>query len=196
MKLLKRPHLSFFTTHHLLETPEESKTWNAIGCQALYDGWGRQLPWAGAPFSMIIAVENDWVPSVIVGGLLVVFGLLWMGSHIRAWRRERSDEKHDDFDQAHFANRFQRRMQTSGIVVLIGVLIPVGDIFVWGFGPWAATAYWLFVLVLALWVGAQAMGDLSSVQAYSRTATARVNSKRQELEAELAEYRRRRNNDK
>lgn len=140
---------------------------------------------------MIIAAENNWIPSVVVGALLVAFGLLWMWSHVGAWRVEQADELLGGFDRAHFANRFRRRMQTSGMVVLIGILIPVGDIFVWRWGPWTSTGFWLGILLLAMWVGVQALGDFTAVQSYSRAAMASVNSKRQQAEAELTEYRRR-----
>ena len=140
---------------------------------------------------MIITAENNWIPSAAVGALLVAFGLLWMWSHVKAWRVEQTGESLGAFDRVHFANRFRRRMQTSGMVVLIGILIPVGDIFVWKWGPRASTGYWLAILILVMWVGIQALGDFTAVQSYSRAAMASVNSKRQQAEAELAEYRRR-----
>lgn len=143
---------------------------------------------------MIIAAENNWIPSVVLGAILVCLGLIWMRSHLVAWRNQRADEKADDFDRAHHAGRFQRRMQTSGMVVLIGILIPIGDVFVWNWGPVVASVFWLGVLFLALWVGVQALGDFTSVQSYSRAAMSRVNTQRQQAEAELAEYRRRKAN--
>jgi len=139
---------------------------------------------------MIIAVENNWGPSVLVGTLLVVFGALWMRSHLWNWRQVKQDSNLEDFDHRHLSNRFRRRMQTSGMLVLIGVLIPVGDIFIWDWGFWSSAVYWFGVLSLAFWVGVQALGDLTSIRLYSRATTARVNSRRQELEAELAELRR------
>ncbi len=143
---------------------------------------------------MLLAAENNWIPSCVLGVILVCLGLIWMRSHLKTWRTERADEAADDFDRTHHANRFQRRMQTSGMVVLIGILIPIGDVFVWNWGPWTATVFWLGVLFLALWVGVQALGDFTSVQSYSRAAMTRVNSQRQQAEAELAEYRRRKAN--
>lgn len=140
---------------------------------------------------MIIAAENNWIPSLTLGLLLVALGLLWMRSHRKAWRTERTDESAEEFDRIHHAGRFQRRMQTSGMVVLIGILIPAGDVFVWNWGPSVATVFWLGVLFLALWVGLQAVGDFTSLKSYSRAATTRVNTQRQQAEAELAEYRRR-----
>jgi len=139
---------------------------------------------------MINAAENNWGPSVLVGALLVAFGLLWMRSHLRNWRLVKDDGSLEDFDRSHLANRFQRRMQTSGMLVLTGILIPVGDIFIWAWGFWSSAVYWLGVLGLTLWIGVQALGDFTSIQVYSRATTSRVKSRRQELEAELAEFRR------
>ena len=85
-------------------------------------------------------------------------------------------------------------MQTSGMVILIGILVPVGDVFVCSWGPVVASVFWLGVLFLALWVGVQALGDFTSVQSYSRAAMSRVNTQRQQAEAELSEYRRRKAN--
>ncbi len=137
--------------------------------------------------------ENNWLPAAGVGLFLVVFGGLMIRSHLREWRSHSGDDQIDPFDLEHYRNRFRRRMQTSGAVVVIGILIPLGDILIWQFGPLAATFFWLGIIVIAGWIGLLALGDISAVKSHSITAQARYRQKRQELEAELAELQRRSN---
>jgi uncharacterized membrane protein len=84
-------------------------------------------------------------------------------------------------------------MQTSAAVAFTGCLIGVGDAFIWQFGPVVATFYWLFVIMLVFWIALLAIGDLASVRRHSQTTMSQLDSKRKELEAELARHRHRSN---
>ena len=75
----------------------------------------------------VTLAAQDTLPALIVGGVLVALGALFMWSHIRSWRRTQHDPELEDRDERHYRVQFRRRMQTSGMIVLISVLIPLGD---------------------------------------------------------------------
>lgn len=137
--------------------------------------------------------DNNWIPAAAFGGSLVLLGAGMMASHIRAWNDQKEDGTLLDADLQHLRNRYIRRMQTSAAVAFTGCLIGLGDAFIWQFGPVVATCYWLFVIMLVFWITLLALGDLTSVRTYSKTTMSELDSKRKELEAELAEHRHRSN---
>src|SRR5688500_10895763 len=69
---------------------------------------------------------NSWI-VLGVGASLVVIGLLFMRWHIREWRQEKNDSTTDPQDLHHYHARYRRRMQTSGMLVVVGLLIPLMD---------------------------------------------------------------------
>lgn len=137
--------------------------------------------------------DNNWVPAAIFGGSLVLLGTGMMFGHARAWRNQQLDESLPDSDRQHLRNRYLRRMQTSGSVAFAGALIGIGDAFIWELGPAVATFYWLFVIMLVFWIALLAIGDLTSVRTHSQKSLSQLESKRKELEAELARHRHRSN---
>ena len=137
--------------------------------------------------------DNNWVPAAIFGGSLVLLGAGMMSGHVRAWKSQRQDETLSDADLFHLRNRYLRRMQTSAAVAFVGFLIGLGDALIWPLGPVVATFYWLFVIILVFWIALLAIGDLTSVRTHSNTAMSQLESKRKELEAELARHRQRTN---
>ncbi|MHC4875179.1 MAG: YidH family protein [Planctomycetota bacterium] len=145
-------------------------------------------------FVVILAAEqpeNNWWPAVLFGTGLVVLGLGMMAAHWRSWRRQEHDPEADEVDRRHYANRFRRRMQTSGLIVLVGVMLGAGDVFIWRFGPAASTVFWVFLLLLVCWIALLAVGDMTAIQSHSRNQMADIEARRRVLEQELAEIRQR-----
>ncbi len=134
--------------------------------------------------------------SACVGATLCLVGLIMMRAHVRSWRIQKRDTTLDDFDRQHYQARFRRRLQTSGMIALVGVLIACGDspLIPWQNFQRAFAIYWLVVLMLTLWIALLAIGDLSSNRAYSRVALARVRQKQRDLEAQVAQIKRRGSN--
>lgn len=135
---------------------------------------------------LLAAAQDDWVPSVVMGLGLVLLGGWFMSLHLRTWQRIRQELGADDPDRAFHHRQFRRRMQASGVILIIGVMVPVGDLLI----PWrkqdasVATLYWLLVLGLTCWVLLLAMGDLFATRAHSRAALSRLQRKQRELQAE------------
>lgn len=135
---------------------------------------------------------NDWVVSTAVGAVLVATGLLMMRAHLKAWREQKNDPSINGFDRAHYYTRFRRRMQTSGLLVLVGLLIPVGDVVIqWQNAPLLGALYWGAVLLLVLWIIVLGLSDLVVIRAHSRAALGRIRRQQRELEEQLDEIRRR-----
>lgn len=144
---------------------------------------------------------NSWI-VLGVGASLSVFGLLLMRWHIREWRQERNDSTLDPQDLLHYHARYRRRMQTSGMLVLLGVLIPVMDWLIeqqarqpqqqqWVI---AATLVGFLVFGLIGWVFLLAFGDMLSTRTHSTVALAKVRQKQRELERQLEAFKSRETN--
>lgn len=127
-----------------------------------------------------------------VGLIVFVLGLLLLRWHRKTRTRLQNDPSLDEHDQSHYARQYRRRMTTSSMVALLGVLIAVGDLLPWNRMPLLFPFYWGAVLLLALWVVLLALGDLASSRAYTNAALSRIRQKQLELELEAAEHRRRR----
>ncbi len=142
--------------------------------------------------AVLLAIEKDnRVPATVVGIALVLFGGWLISCHWRSWQKTKRDEALSPEDYRHYARQFRRRMQASGLVLLIGILVPVGD---WGI-QWKrgdavlATVYWLAVLGLTCWVLVLALGDMLSTHSHSRIAMSRIRRSQQELEREVERLR-------
>jgi hypothetical protein len=143
---------------------------------------------------------QSWVFAVSFGAALAVGGLVMMRRHLSTWRGEKNDPGLDDADRFYYFRRYRRRMQTSAMIAVIGVLIALGDTvlplilgnhrhFRLVFG-----SYWGAVLLLTGWVIVMALSDLVSASAHSRVALSRVRLKQRELEKQLEDIRRRGSN--
>lgn len=129
-----------------------------------------------------------------VGLVLLLVGLGLMRSHVRTWESQKEDASLDEADRRHYHRRYRRRLQTSGLIVLLGVLLPAGDLLIPANRPGLFATYWFCVLLLAGWVIVMGLGDLASTGAHARASLARVRQKQRELERALEEYRSRQSN--
>ena len=129
---------------------------------------------------------SEWA-ALMVGGLIVLFGAVMILMHVVVWRRQRADTSIDGKERAFLHRRYRRRMQTSSMVALIGLLIPVGDqlpILKREAGLFAA--YWVLILLASVWMGCQALADLISTHTHSKAALLRVQQQQRELQQELS----------
>lgn len=131
-----------------------------------------------------------WLPAVCFGTAVALFGFGMSRRNLRAWHEWQAEGMHDDIDRLHYRSRYQRRAQLAGMIITAGVLLALGDLAVWGFGIIASTVFWISVLVLCCWIGLLALGDLTSVYTHSQITMKRVEKQRQELEAQLSQFRR------
>lgn len=137
---------------------------------------------------------NEWIVPAF-GGLLVLFGLGLMVAHVRSWRKQKQDPELDESERSHFFIRFRRRMQTSGMIAVLGVLVGAGDqLPILRKDPLLFTLYWIAVLLLTFWVMLLALGDYLTTRSHARSELARIQREQRELEKQLAELKRRGSN--
>jgi hypothetical protein len=138
-----------------------------------------------------LAANNPW-PALIVAVVLLVTGICLMMSHVRGWRRQQADPRLEEKDRAYYGRRYRRRMQTSAILAVLGVLIGLGDVLLpFQQQPRPVTLYWIGVLLLTLWVMLLAFADFWSALAYGRVELARVRQRRRDLERQIVEFKHR-----
>lgn len=137
---------------------------------------------------------QQWLIAPVVGGCLLLAGLALMRSHARTWRDQKQDATLDELDRRHYHARYRRRMQTSALIAVLGVLLAAGDAFIPANAPRLFAVYWIGVLVLASWVVLLGLGDMASTGAHSRVALARIHQKQRELEEQMARIKTRNSN--
>ena len=138
---------------------------------------------------------DDWYISASVGVAIVIAGVLLLRSHYRSWQQQQADPELDDRERRHLRRRFRRRVQASGLLTLVGVMIAL-----WGVESIFRNAPGLFsvsvfvVIGLTMWVALLAMGDLAATRAHSQVDLSRLEHMQRELEQELAALKSRRSN--
>ena len=70
---------------------------------------------------------NDIKASLVFGIGLILLGLWLIRWHRAAWGSHRDDETTDDRGKLHYRRQFRRRMQIALLLILLGILLPVGD---------------------------------------------------------------------
>ena len=102
----------------------------------------------------------DYWSSALVSFLLLITAVGLLVWHVRAWRAARAQPiEPKEFEYRR--HQFRRRMQTSAMLGLLGVLIPLGQ---W-LTPWAqsrlfAAIFWGGVLLLIVWMALLALVDI------------------------------------
>lgn len=131
----------------------------------------------------------DRILAPIFGGLLALAGGVAMWLHARAWRRQQ-DEDLEEPDRVHYRGRYRRRMQVSGLIALVGLMIGLGDALVpWQKVPTLFAIYWLAVILFATWILVLGLADMFATRAHTQAALARIRSQQRVLERQLAEAR-------
>jgi len=113
---------------------------------------------------------------------IIVMASVLMSGHQRAWQRQHEVATSDE-EREFFFRRYRRRMQTSGMLAVVGVAIAVGF---WVRIPWVALIYWGVVGLLLLWILLLAAADLINTQMLWTRERNRHRRQQAEIEAELA----------
>jgi hypothetical protein len=140
---------------------------------------------------------NDTAPLAF-GTALIVLGAWLIRWHRSAWNSQRDDESHDDREKHHYWLQFRRRIQVAVLLIVLGIMIPLGD---WltarNKDPWWFAVFVLGVLAIALWIMMLAMFDWLSTRMHvraTRATLAGLARKQRELEAEVERLRSNRSN--
>jgi len=81
-------------------------------------------------------------------------------------------------------------MQASGILLLVGILIPVGDHEpLFANAPRSFAIFWIVILFTILWIVVLVAADAAATFAHGRATVARIRRKRESLENRLKLHR-------
>ena len=141
---------------------------------------------------MIAAVPPfHWIPSFLVCVSLVAIGWFMIRGHLRGWAERQAEGITDPADLLHYHNQFRRRIQTSALIGIIGVLVFVGDLISQQIGPKLFGWYWMIVLMLVAYLIVLAILDGLATASHTRAALARLRAQRRQLERNAAELKER-----
>jgi len=140
----------------------------------------------------------DIKASLLFGLFLVALGVLLIRWHRLAWSAQSREKTTADRELRHYRLQFRRRIQVSCLLILLGVMIPLGDwLMVQRKNPGWIAVFWIAVLILALWMMLLAVFDWLSTRMHvraTRAALAGIARKQRELEAEADRLRNRGSN--
>lgn len=137
-----------------------------------------------------LRIAADTIPALIVGVLLLGFALVSAWLQIQS-HRGLSELLEDDPLAKTFADRqVRRRLQVSGMLGIVGIMIPLGDQLEQFFRgrPGLFFVYWIVVLILVAWSVLMALGDWLSASAYSSLANIQLRLQRKQLEDAVRRY--------
>lgn len=132
----------------------------------------------------------DWLPALVVGCLLVVFAAGLAAFQWKAWNSGPQQLPPENEIRGHAWRQLRRRLQVSGFLAAIGVMIPLGDMLpIFRRDQQLFAIFWLVVLGLVVWMVLLVLGDLASNVASNREAQSRLDIERRALEQEIQRFR-------
>lgn len=129
--------------------------------------------------------------AIAFGFALIVLGVAFLRRHRQTWRERKNDPNVDHAERTYYHRQYRRRMLTSGLLVALGVLIPLGDQLLERRFPLATvTFYWMAVLSLVLFVLLLGVVDFFATGMHTKDAILRVQGEKAALERQVEEVRR------
>lgn len=128
---------------------------------------------------------DNRIPAILFGAFLLVVGGLMLAAQRRGARRL-LESAAGEGERRFLSLRIRRRSQVAGMIMLVGIMIPVGDALIpgeaWKHRPATFAIYWLIVMGLALWTIVLAVGDMVSTQTHVAMELHQLQRHRAELE--------------
>ena len=122
------------------------------------------------------------IPGLIFGGSLIVLGVFMV---LTQWKvlKELNKSEHHNREYDFLLRRVRRRIQVAGLILIIGIMIPVGDALI----PWQKAVatfaiYWIIVIILALWTILLAFADIAATRMHTSVELTRLHNQEQNLE--------------
>jgi Na+/H+ antiporter NhaD/arsenite permease-like protein len=130
-------------------------------------------------------IDRAMLPSLWMCVLLVTASLWMIRLHVRTWRAARAEESREPHEINYRRRQFYRRMQTSGILGLLGIAILAGHFIQPPLALAVVAGYWATVLLMVAWMLVLACFDAISTQMYFNRIQRRNESEQALLEARL-----------
>jgi hypothetical protein len=122
------------------------------------------------------------IPALAFGAFLLVVGGAMLAMQRKASRNV-EDQAENKREHRFLARRIRRRTQVAGLILLIGLMIPVGDMLIpWEKRPGTFAVYWMVVIGLAIWTIVLAMGDIASTRMHVSIELNQLRRQQRELE--------------
>ncbi|MEZ5944038.1 MAG: hypothetical protein R3C18_21820 [Planctomycetaceae bacterium] len=133
---------------------------------------------------------DNRIPALVFGVFLMVTGSVMLWYQLRSRRASAEDFKLDPRDRRFLDTRNRRRIQVAGLIILIGVMFPVGDSLIpWKDAPTTFAIYWLIVLALGFWTMLLAVGDMLATRMHTNVSLDRLKSQQKDLEDAVSKIR-------
>ena len=140
-------------------------------------------------------MENQ-LPAIVFGTFLIAVGAAMLVYQLRSRETKAEDFKLDPLDRRYFEARNRRRIQVAGLILIIGVMIPVGDSLIpWEQATTTFAIYWMLVLALSFWTMLLALGDMLATRMHTRVSLDRLRAQQRDLETSAEKLRRQREGD-
>ncbi len=134
-------------------------------------------------------MQPDFI-SLTVGGCILTFGVLLAWLNWKTWAWQQQEFIDDPRELRHLQARFRRRTQTSGLIALVGLLIPLGDLpLVWKQHPVLSSILWIAICCVCFWIMLLALADLVATRSHSRATLLRLQAHKGELLDQLKRLR-------
>jgi len=132
-----------------------------------------------------------WLPFA---GFVLAGAAGLMVWHVRSWRAQQAAGL-DPKELEYRRRQFRRRMQTSSMLALVALSLPVG-LWILPVWPKVGVFYWGAVVCLLMWVGALGVADMWATKHYYGRLRDDCRIEQARLEAELRRIQRGRSNGK
>ncbi len=130
------------------------------------------------------------LPLTVLGVALVCIGAAFLWRHQAGRRGWTADAGRDPEATAFLERQHRRRVRTSALIVLIGLLIPAGDAYFTRHPDRRAEGvFWGVILLLTAALVLFAALDAAATAAHTRVAAARLRRRREELEQDVRRLR-------
>jgi hypothetical protein len=132
--------------------------------------------------------------SLAFGAALMIAGGALFRWHFAAWDGYRRDATLADRERNFYRTQFRRRVQVAGLIVLMGILVPLLDFVISKRLPNMFTALTFGILLVTGWIMILAALDWLSMRVFNRSVRSSLESlaqKRRELEEEVERLRKR-----
>jgi hypothetical protein len=141
-------------------------------------------------------MDDIFIYIVVVAALLLLAAAVLIVSHVRSWRTSQQVESEpEEFDYRR--RQFRRRMQTSAMLGVLGVVVLVGYVLtVWLRSGWVATISGLAAIGLVGWIALLALADVWATKHHFGRQHDRCLIEQAKLRAEIRRIEAFRNNGK
>lgn len=130
-------------------------------------------------------IDRAILPPLWICGLLVLASLWMIKMHVGTWRTIAGDDSREPHELNYHRRQYRRRMQTSGILGLLGIMILVGHFVRPPMAALLVVLYWSTALLMVSWLLILACFDAISTRLYFRRMRRRAESQETLNEARL-----------